>query len=324
MEKKRELWIDILRGFAIFLVILGHSYNSNNWYFLLTGPVKMPLFYLLSGYVAKTALPFCDYVKKSAYRLVFPWLIFSLFPLYVLKCTLLRDFEGLVQYLIAFFTGKKEWFILSFFISQMLFYFIQRVAKGNRIIQLFIGAACFAAGLTVLHSADIFCINTALTGVFYMAWGVVLREEGNSTKILGNKKNTAVCGAIYALLIIVSAVSYPGKSMDFHNVSYYNVAICVVLSAAGISVLIALVKKVQNKKALYPIAILGKHTIVVYLINSIAIHRLQNLLGRITVYNKTFVASIIISVLVAAIGTAVSVICGKYFPWMVGMKRTKK
>lgn len=31
MENKRVVWLDALKGFAIFLVVLGHCIESKNW-----------------------------------------------------------------------------------------------------------------------------------------------------------------------------------------------------------------------------------------------------------------------------------------------------
>lgn len=49
--KKRENWIDIVRAIAMLFVVIGHSYGkSGTVYYVLTGPIKMPLFYIVSGY----------------------------------------------------------------------------------------------------------------------------------------------------------------------------------------------------------------------------------------------------------------------------------
>lgn len=49
-EKTRIAWIDIVRGIGIFLVIMGHTYRSNqvlNWIV----SFHMPLFFILSGWL---------------------------------------------------------------------------------------------------------------------------------------------------------------------------------------------------------------------------------------------------------------------------------
>lgn len=51
VEKKRLDWIDALRALAIFLVILGHCAPNCYTYFLFTSPLKMPLFFVITGFV---------------------------------------------------------------------------------------------------------------------------------------------------------------------------------------------------------------------------------------------------------------------------------
>ena len=48
---KRKAWIDALRALAIIMVVLGHQVKGEDAYFLFTSPVKMPLFFAISGYV---------------------------------------------------------------------------------------------------------------------------------------------------------------------------------------------------------------------------------------------------------------------------------
>lgn len=48
---KRKIWVDLLRGFAMLLVIMGHIAKTESIFFLLTSPFKMPLFFAITGYV---------------------------------------------------------------------------------------------------------------------------------------------------------------------------------------------------------------------------------------------------------------------------------
>ena len=47
----RLAWIDVLRALAIILVVFGHQVGGEIVFFLFTSPVKMPLFFAISGYV---------------------------------------------------------------------------------------------------------------------------------------------------------------------------------------------------------------------------------------------------------------------------------
>ena len=51
--KSRKDWIDALRALAIILVVLGHQLRGVAEYFIFTSPIKMPLFFAISGYLFK-------------------------------------------------------------------------------------------------------------------------------------------------------------------------------------------------------------------------------------------------------------------------------
>ena len=79
-EKKYFTEIDVLKGFAIFLVVLGHSiieYPVNlhdiapcNWLFNFVSSVHMPLFFFLSGFVFKYRGGYGSYLGKKAKRVL--------------------------------------------------------------------------------------------------------------------------------------------------------------------------------------------------------------------------------------------------------------
>ena len=68
MTKERENWVDVTRGFAIYLVVLGHSvqyashqgydYRANTLFSLIYG-FHMALFMTVSGYLLHMPVMFC-------------------------------------------------------------------------------------------------------------------------------------------------------------------------------------------------------------------------------------------------------------------------
>ena len=67
INTKRKGWVDALRGMAIILVVYGHSAKGFSEYFLFTSPIKMPLFFAISGYVfnlTESYLNFLGEVKR--------------------------------------------------------------------------------------------------------------------------------------------------------------------------------------------------------------------------------------------------------------------
>ena len=72
--KQRIQWIDVAKGLAILIVVLGHCIGN------LTDPVNkiilafhMPLFFFLSGYCVKVSeIKFLPFLKKKAIALLVP------------------------------------------------------------------------------------------------------------------------------------------------------------------------------------------------------------------------------------------------------------
>lgn len=88
--KERNATIDIIRGFAMLLVVLGHTISgsvseySDSMLFQVIWTLQMPLFILISGYVTRYSKPISDrkslwlYVKKRTLAYLLPWVVWSL------------------------------------------------------------------------------------------------------------------------------------------------------------------------------------------------------------------------------------------------------
>lgn len=87
MEKKRNVLVDVLKAYAIFLVVLGHviqtfcpEWNSNSLEVAIV-MFHMPLFITISGYFFVKSAEKCSgwqLVKKRFVQLMFPSLTMGL------------------------------------------------------------------------------------------------------------------------------------------------------------------------------------------------------------------------------------------------------
>lgn len=152
IDKKRELWLDGAKGFAMILVVAGHVYNHNNlityiyWF-------HMPAFFLFSGYVSKPVERWSQvgpYLKRRAHSLLIPYIT------YLGLFTLIRYAEELIQGNISLnwyiediekiiFGGRfitsyygVFWFVTCLFFTQVLFLIIFLIFKRTKTRLLFI------------------------------------------------------------------------------------------------------------------------------------------------------------------------------------------
>ena len=138
MEKDKtdfSLLINTLKGFAIILVVIGHSIQSysggnfENIYFKLIYTFHMPLFMFLSGFVTVYS-PTNSYskLKKRFTRLVIPFLAWAV-VYFVIKSV--NEGEADFNF---FFTLIKSvdnglWFLWVLFLIHMAFYFSEILKK---------------------------------------------------------------------------------------------------------------------------------------------------------------------------------------------------
>lgn len=131
MEKQREIWIDVLKGIAIILVVIGHNCSMPFAHFIYT--FHMPLFFLISGFLL-TPVRAKKYLKKSFHRLIIPYICFLLllsFPDFFLaiKENNLEGYKNLAKTLTHRIYGGQLltgsfgvfWFITVLFFSTNIF-----------------------------------------------------------------------------------------------------------------------------------------------------------------------------------------------------------
>lgn len=71
MAKERVIWIDVLKGIAIILVVIGHNSADDSF----IACFHMPLFFLVSGWLFSPK-PLHIYFKKSIFRFLLPYFCF--------------------------------------------------------------------------------------------------------------------------------------------------------------------------------------------------------------------------------------------------------
>ncbi len=146
MQKKRDLFIDLLKGCAIILVVLGHAiqYTDSsqpdffqNYFFKAIYLFHMPLFIFISGYVSfkKVQVSFAEFASNRFMYLVIPMLIGSLLftSVYVLKTRFNEDIIEYLSFVKNYFTGSF-WYIYVLLYCNIYTYLINKVFKDNTLI----------------------------------------------------------------------------------------------------------------------------------------------------------------------------------------------
>lgn len=135
--------IDIMKGIAIFLVVLGHSIiiypidlHEVDWcrgIYDFARMIHMPLFFIISGYCFRYKGDYPAFLKKKCFRILIPYVIFNLID--CLPRAFVSGFvnrpRGLIDSIYSILVlGGAYWFLYSLFLIFLFFPFVAEHLKG--------------------------------------------------------------------------------------------------------------------------------------------------------------------------------------------------
>jgi fucose 4-O-acetylase-like acetyltransferase len=84
----------------------GHLVLSWSEYFVFTSPIKVPLFFAITGFVFNNCKEEKTFYYKLFRQIIIPWLFFGLVP--YIAAAPLKGFDYLKDMVIAVLSGKKS------------------------------------------------------------------------------------------------------------------------------------------------------------------------------------------------------------------------
>ena len=136
MEKKRLDYLDMVKGFGIFLVVLGHMEDIATSTRVWISSVHMPLFFIVTGIIMAVKCEpdrdFKECVQKRFRGIVIPYLWFSLsyFLIDIANCWIIKniDFHTFLVDIISsltFYGHSVLWFLPAIFLASVGFLFLK-------------------------------------------------------------------------------------------------------------------------------------------------------------------------------------------------------
>lgn len=201
----RNYKIANLRALAIIVVVLGHSiilysdawnlmptsvhceiFNKTKW---VIDRFQMELYFMISGYLmwfsVKKILPFIEFARKKALRLLIPYVAFGLcwmLPIkYALQIPTVQDFN-IIQIIGRFFCGIDNghlWFLYTLFLLMIVLYPLNKVARNMQFgggILLIFSVLCPIGSVLVVPSIGnhLPFVNNALKYGMWFQIGLLL------------------------------------------------------------------------------------------------------------------------------------------------------
>lgn len=281
-EKKRIVWIDQLRGFAFYFVILGHMNIQRDlkvWIY----SFHMPLFFIISGFnldvekIYKT--DFKSYISHLAKRMLVPyfWLQLLALGLKYLYYFLARDREiNVTGYLGGIFAGHSSfisaptnpmYFVLLLFLAQVFLWFVIKLTKGNKWLSFAVVAALTSISVLTRGQPMPWHINVAPIGMLFMFIGRLLMDGYMSVHKKLRKLRLPYYLSFCVILLVIGAVvsDFNGKASihaNHYGKNYIVYLISAVVTSVAFMLLVMLIPPVKIFKfiGMNTIFLLGIHS----------------------------------------------------------------
>ncbi len=272
--KDRLIYIDRLKGFAIFLVVMGHVIQNNvangtqNALFQIIYSFHMPLFFFLSGYIAdkttkiNTINTFLKFIKNKSISLLLPMLIWPLIHKYCFTNDVDFSFDTVFSLIINEIKSPGLWFLkmlFEVFICYSLFYIISnwlrfknKIITDSSIIILILGILISLSFILNDNSFITFSLNFS----FFM-FGVLVSKYDFFKKILENKLILSFSLILFILLV----GHYNFSEQDLIKMKLLKLVISILASIVFYSLSKMLI---FNSKTDSYICLFGKKSLIIY------------------------------------------------------------
>lgn len=243
-QKKRKVYIDVAKGFAILLVILGHldrffSYQGRLNQMVYS--VQLPVFLLIGGYWmrVKDGESPVQFLSKKFYRLLQPYFFYGGLSII---CAWPENAEQFGYYAVGLLWGiginnylpnLPIWFLPMFFLANILFYLVLLIGRLGRnqkerlVLEGIAAAVMMAAGWRLndpfnrlLWGAEHALI---LQGLFYAGhlWRLFEERFFPAGEVSQRQKGLLAAAAVLAAVIWWICVSMNGR-VDINAAWYGN------------------------------------------------------------------------------------------------------
>lgn len=294
-EIKRIEWIDYLKAFACFLVVIGHLIQSLqkanidnhivitnfiNWFIYL---FHMPLFMCMSGFLyCKTKKEFSkknykEFVVKKSTNLLIPYFTFYLLYLgiNIMFSKSVNDPKGINE-LIGIINNPMPpyWFLYALLSIFIIIPLIEKLLKNNE--KRVFGVLVICKIISVFLTSGIYFIDSFMWNAIYFYLGIFINDnKKENNKIKMNLMNIA----LVLIYIIVALVLYNSKY--FTNDIILKLT-NILFAISGVFICINIFKDINNSKILDTFK---KYTFQIYLLHTIFAAGMRIILLKLNITN---------------------------------------
>lgn len=319
---KRIEWVDALKAIALIFVVFGHILLEGSAFFVITSPVKIPLFFAVSGYLFSIKNgKFKPFLLRLLKTRAVPWFILSFVAVKVIYSIASKQFDAALEYLYVFASGIQLWYIPCCIIAEIILFFIIKYSPNFSATALIMLALSATGYLMAINGIGDFAkINTALISQFFLLIGLVMRKISDSKKEIP-KRAVLLMMAVYAVMVAVSFICYPDKTFSVSYNDYYNVFICGTLIACGVPLMFYFAPRLKYPKFLLYI---GRNTLVIYIMHGYFLGIADKIFDMSGIFDSRILRAVVGTAVICAVCALIAYLINKYFPFVVGAKRKEK
>lgn len=326
MQKRIE-WIDWIKAIGIFLVVIGHA-NPDPKFRLWIYSFHMPLFFLVSGATFNPSkfktLKECVIAKIK--NLIIPYLsinIFSMIFWYIYYNYFTINEFSMINAIKAILYGHTEvikpingptWFLLTLFLSEILFYVLNRGVNGDKkslincsVLLILIGYAESITSSKVYLPWHIGTVPIAagLVIIGYILFDYIKKNENKLKKI-------KIAIPIVSVLIGGYIAVFVNKNVSMHGNQYRSLILTfssIFFTMSGITLLLMKIKKLKL------LSFIGRNTLIILSIHMPIIILIRYYMPEFKVnsWKSTIIATIVFICLLP-----ITYLIEKFMPFLVG------
>lgn len=321
-SKERKTWIDALRAVAMIFVIFGHNAQWCDTFFLFTTPIKIPLFFAISGYLFNDRKGIqIDFFKSLFFKLLLPF--FCLVTIPALLLSLYQGVEKLLESWYKMISGDSYWFITCLIVAEVIHFYIRRACKTTLLIVIVCiivsAIGLFAAKNDVLHFGK---VNTALICQAYLLLGLLLKQYEKKLDRLSIEVTVGIF-VMYVVLCFVSQFIFSNIMFDCNQNLYYNISFCTLLIVMGCMSCFMLAKRIT--KIPRWVIFIGQNTFILYLWCGFSM-LLFAVLGKLGLElpQENLLYSLVQTIWATVACMFAAFVVNRYAPFIVGRKKRKQ
>ncbi len=267
---ERDLSFDYIKGILIYLVVLGHTISwycdnySQSIVYNIIYSFHMPLFVTISGYFSLKSIKdkFYETLKKKTVRLVYPIIYWSII---FLLFSLLIENKPISLYL--YYTElRKVWYLICIFFLTLIFNLIWKY-KYKKIMAVTILILSF----TVLYNympIDVLIHFQIIRQMPFFLGGILLASNPLWHSRIFSKSILIISACIFLIWILLFI-----KKTSNYSLVALNYLIKELIYTSATILMFYLLRKtyyiIKNKQWLKWFLLLGRHSLGIYVLNSI-------------------------------------------------------